>query len=130
MLTKDHKIIVHPADPFPALRRSMRQAVKGRKEVIAMQQKTPQLARTRLLAYFTHLRSQAQLARRMPKQPSPYIYKQCKPEEMEAGRQPKSIMHVPNGRSARWAAFACIYTSAPCAACLADTFQWQLKFRT
>lgn len=43
MLTKDHKIIVHPADPFPALRRSMRQAVKGRKEVIAMQQKTPQL---------------------------------------------------------------------------------------
>lgn len=53
------------------------------------------------------------------------------PEEMEAGRQPKSIMHVPNGRSARWAAFACIvHTSAPCAACLADTFQWQLKFRT
>lgn len=43
MLTKDHKTIVHPADPFPALRRSMRQAVKGRKEVVAMQQKTPQL---------------------------------------------------------------------------------------
>jgi hypothetical protein len=40
MLTKDHKIIVHPADPFPA---QEHEAVKGRKEVIAMQQKTPQL---------------------------------------------------------------------------------------